>query len=309
MRELNPIGRDEDVLLLVSSDGERFSLVVDDELLRTIKSKKISDAPGLELTPRQIQDAIRSGATISELAESSGSSLDFIERFAHPVLEELKHIVSIALAVRIELPADRFNEVAKRPFGEIIEEKLVASGASSIRWSAKRGENSIWQVTVTFNLGSSDGVAAWSFDPKNYSLSPESPTAQNLSNIHSELDRGLFPKPAAKDVTSEPVVTEDNLVAFRTRRERREKLEAEATPEAVLDDLFTEDTGSPESLEVLEDPTQELEADDESAEVVVAEDTPVNDSPSTAIPKKGRAPMPSWDEIVRGTGSDEGDSF
>lgn len=319
MRELNPIGRDQDTLLLVSTDGERFSLHVDESLMKTLKDKKLHDGPGVELTPREIQDAIRAGKTIVELAESSGSSLSFIERFAHPVLEELGHMIDLAKSIRIELPADRFNEVTKKTFGEIVESKLATSGAKNVAWSAKRGENSIWEISVNFEITDSAGGATWTFDPRNYLLTPETGSAQSLSNPAAVFDT---PVPVRRVETTQPtetVVTEDKLQAFRKRREEA----AEPTPADPVTEAQPEPKSEPEPelapKEALE-PVAELTSvqvtevipeslGEESQEIVEETSKEVPPSKEASTPKKSRAPMPSWDEIVRGTQTDEGESF
>lgn len=316
MRELNPIGRDQDTLLLVSTDGERFSLHVDEALLKTLKDKKLNDAPGVELTPREIQDAIRAGKTIVELAESSGSSLTFIERFAHPVIEELGHMIDLAKSIRIEMPADRFNEVTKKTFGEIVEGKLHLAGAKSISWSAKRGENSVWEISVGFETDGNEGGATWTFDPRNYLLTPETGSAQSLSNPIATFDTPVPVKRAQPEQPVETVVTEDKLQAFRKRREEAAPVasvipEPEPEPEPVLESF--EPVPEPEpiveftSVQV----TEVIPVDIGEESQVEAEPAP-EDEPAvkeSGAHKKTRAPMPSWDEIVRGTQTDEGESF
>ena len=292
MRELNPIGREQDLLLLTSSDGERFSVAIDDTLLKTIKENRLPDSNAVELSPRQIQDAIRGGATVIELAESSGGSIDLIERFAHPVLEELAHMVDLAKSIRIELPADRFNDVEKKPFGDVVELKLLQGGATNPRWSAKRGENTVWEISVHFDQSGEVGFATWTFDPRKYLLTPETPNAATLSTPNSNIDSPLAvsQKLVVEQVEHQQasVVTADKLEAFRKRREQTEQIAvvAESEPEEIT---VTEEL----SVEVIEE-----EFGEESQEL-----------PTITETKKTRPPMPSWDEIVRGTQSDDGDAF
>lgn len=330
MRELNPIGREDNSLILVSQDGEQFSVTIDETLMRTLKEHKLPDASGIELTPRQIQDAIRAGETITEISERSGTRLSLVERFAHPVIEELQHMVELALSIRVELPADRFNEVAKKPFGEVIAENLAEANASDVVWKAKRSENSLWEITVTYQLDSGEGSATWSFDPRKYLLSPETANAQSLSKPGSTIDAPLRAAPKVSQPEhpskSESIVTADKLNAFRSRRA---KAEAEAAVEIggedqveVVEAVTDLDTSVAEiqdlDAEVIQitAPVTRLhsEVGEESQEVpdaetevteVVAAATPL----VTETPKKSRAPMPSWDEIVRGTQSDDGEAF
>ena len=318
MRELNPIGREENQLLLVSSDGERFTVEVDEALMRTLKEHRVPDASGVQLSPRQIQDAIRAGSTISELAESSGTSISLIERFAHPVIEELQHMVELAKAMRIELPADRFNDIVRKEFGDLVEDKLSTAGASNVKWSAKRSENGIWEIHVEFVTHGNPGSAVWTFDPRKYLLTPETGNAQNLSNPSQVFDSplGQMSKPVPVTETkqiSETVVTEDKLQAFRSRRERNEA----ANEEPVLE-VIPEPELEPEPVPVHQlepEPEPEVETVTAVIEPIAedlgeeSQDEEVIEASTAQTPKKSRAPMPSWDQIVRGTQSDDGDAF
>ena len=317
MRELNPIGREDNSLLLISEDGEQFTVSIDETLTRTLKESRVPDASGEELSPRQIQDAVRAGESVTEIAERSGTSLSLVERFAHPVLEELQHMVDLALSIRVELPADRFNEIAKKPFGEIVEENLNATGANEVSWSAKRSENSIWEISVHYQLQDSVGSATWTFDPRRYQLTPETSNAQALSKPGSTIDSPLRPAPKTivpeHPANGEPVVTADNLEAFRSRRAKVEVFEEtpkelEVEPESVTEHI-AEVVQITQTIEVV--PENLGEETQESPEIV--EDYNVTVEPETKqsneAPKKSRAPMPSWDQIVRGTQSDDGEAF
>lgn len=321
MRELNPVGREDNVLLLVSSDGEQFTVSIDETLTRTLKEHRVPDSSGEPLTPRQIQDAIRAGESITEISERSGTRLSLVERFAHPVLEELQHMVDLALSIRVELPADRFNEVAKKPFGEVIEENLVATGATSIEWFATRSENSIWEVSVRYVLGNENGSATWTFDPRRYQLTPETSNAQSLSKPGSTVDSPLrvAPKSVSPEHPSngEPVVTADKLEAFRSRRARIDAV-SEPEPVEVIEvqpeqevEHIADVVQITHVVEVVpEDLGEESQDIPESIAETALEPEPAIEEKSTAeAPKKARAPMPSWDQIVRGTQSDDGEAF
>ena len=333
MRELNPIGREDDSLILVSQDGEQFSVAVDETLMRTLKEHRLPDGSGIELTPRQIQDAIRAGESIAEISERSGTRLSLVERFAHPVLEELQHMVDLALSIRVELPADRFNEIAKKPFGEVIAENLAAANATDVKWRATRSENSLWEVSVNYLINGAEGSATWSFDPRKYLLTPETSNSQSLSKPGSTIDSPLrqtaktsVPEHPAK---GEAVVTADTLDAFRSRRAKAEA-EAAAIEETVTETLAVEDElPLPEPIvpvqEIVAEPELETIADviqltqpvipvvedlgEESQELPDEVSEVIDEAPTAEVHKRSRAPMPSWDEIVRGTQSDDGEAF
>lgn len=312
MRDLNPIGREDDVLLLVDSDGERFRVQVDETLLRTIKEHRVPDSNVRELSPREIQDAIRAGSSVADLAASSGGSLELIERFAYPVLEELTHMIELATSVRVELPADRFNDVQKKAFGEIVEEKLFQAGASQPKWSARRGENTLWEITVSFKQADVEGSATWTFDPKRYLLTPETPNAASLSTPSAVFDSPLggntrTAAPAAATATEEEasVVTADKLEAFRKRRELAEVTQVIELVPAVEEPIVELQQVEVEVEELVEMIPEDLGEEPQIDEPVVEEP----EAPAPVEAKKTRPPMPSWDQIVRGTQSEDGEAF
>ena len=325
MRELNPIGREDSSLLLISEDGEQFTVSIDDTLMRTLKEHRVPDASREPLSPRQIQDAVRAGEPITDIAERSGTSLSLVERFAHPVLEELQHMVDLAISIRVELPADRFNEIAKKPFGEVVEENLIAADATNLSWSAKRSENSIWEISVQYTLEAEDGSATWTFDPRRYQLTPETSNAQALSKPGSTIDSPLraAPKSIAPEHPSngEPVVTADKLEAFRSRRAKadvveavpvEQEIEAEPSLEIEPEPLVANIAEVVQITQVVEVVPIDLGEESQDTPLDFEEEQLVADlepKPTNETPKKSRAPMPSWDQIVRGTQSDDGEAF
>ena len=279
MREVNLVGTDAGSLVLQTGDGEKLSLPIDEALRSAVRSAPIDSTKQL-ITPREIQDAVRAGATISEIVSSSGANEDFVTKFAIPVIEELEHMLNSALAVRVETGFDRFNEMQHALFGEIITERLKTAGASRISWQAHRESPTTWLVIASYSMDSNEGTASWSFDPRKYTLSPEDTNAIALSNNQGFGDRpipratNLHPASAPREV--EPAEETTLLDAFRARREANATIEPVATEEVVLEVV--------ETVEVVEDS-------------VAPEEEPQ--------PKKGRAPMPSWDEIVFGSKSED----
>ena len=262
MREIRFVSGDGESLTLETIEGEKLRLTVDDHVRDAIR-KQPSVSGDHVLSPREIQDAIRTGSTVAGLVAASGDSEEFISRFAKPVLEELEHMVASALAVRVEIEPDRFNEIRHREFGELILERLRNGGASGISWSASRETPLTWLICADFETMGGTGRATWTFDPRHVVLSPENETAVGLSN-----QGGFGDAPIPK------------LQAIVPTNERE--------PEAARDTSATD----------------LLDAFKERREAAAAM-VETQDEPSPEAPKKGRAPMPSWDEIVFGAKSED----
>ena len=156
MRDIRFVSGDSESLILETSDGEKYRLTVDSTVRDSIRRQVGSEVEN-KLTPREIQDSIRTGASIEELVASSGDDTEYVSRFAAPVLEELAHMVASALAVRVEIEPDRFNEVRHREFGDLVTERLRNGGASAITWKASRETPFTWLITASFETGERKG--------------------------------------------------------------------------------------------------------------------------------------------------------
>lgn len=318
MKDIRFLGSDGDFLLLEDADGQRFRLLLDDSIRRAIRNEtpQMLDQP--RLTPREIQEEIRVGRSIEEIVQASGAAVDYVMKFAQPVLDELNHAVLNALTVRLEVPGDRFTNPTTREFGEIIKARLAASGAGIEKWSAMKAPEHGFYIYCEFELGGSQNKATWIYDPKRLALIPENETAISLSSGDriaapapklrpvqtpaSEFSPALAdtveivreqPASPAAEVNSTPSSplsdTADLLEALRKKRNEREQFEEQAS------------VPSTDFLSVV----PEIKESEEVEEAIEAPQQPALIQDTTASPKKGRASIPSWDEIVFGTKTED----
>lgn len=362
MDDIRLFETDGDYLVLEAQDGQKYRLLVDDTVRSSVKKEPQILLDSISITPREIQEEIRNGASIDDLVKRSGANFDFIEKFAAPVIAELEHIVSSALSVRLTIAGDRYSDSTQIEFGDIIAGRLVTSGATGISWIAKKIEPNNWHVSAHYDLNGASGSATWSFDPRKLTLSPESETAITLSTQETISSapipklRPVTPEPAAP--VSETVVMEDVIpfgrgvnqetpvavapeaewprpesttpAAFKKpeaepaqtstspqtiseeplsatadllealRRKRTEREDSTLAPHPETSNLRVIDfEPTPESSPNVEVANDEVvsEPDTRTAQVVAEEQKPAA--------KKGRAAMPSWDEIVFGTKADD----
>ncbi len=138
MEQLKVVGTEDDVLVLVTESGERFSLAVDDVLrgeLRRARHDLVADHRGAHVSPREIQAHIRSGLSTPEVAALLNARVEDVARFEGPVLAEREHIVGQALAVPVLLGTD-FEPDALPTFGAAVRAKLAEAGATGERWTS-----------------------------------------------------------------------------------------------------------------------------------------------------------------------------
>jgi hypothetical protein len=342
MKDIKFLGSDGDFLLLEDADGQKYRLLVDDAIRRASRGESQPSLDEPTISPRQIQEEIRVGRSVDEIVNSSGAPIEYVQKFAQPVLDELNHAVLNALTVRLEIAGDRFNEPSNREFGEIIKSRLAASGAGIEKWSAMKAPDHGFFIYCEFELDGLQNKATWSYDPKRLALSPENEVAMKLSsqdrlapaaaklwpvsktsvnlteNLADTVDlASALPTPRNQavlktELDDQPVSeTGDLLEALRKKRSERESvdsLEPHPSTEGLrvvelrpadlfpVQDQEPELEAGPEDLEPAQENTLEAEPEPTPA--------PLNVSDSST-PKRGRASIPSWDEIVFGTKTED----
>jgi hypothetical protein len=156
-------------LVLTAEDGdggeERFELPIDERVRAAARGDArlgaIEDL-GNTLPPRVIQARIRAGETPEQVAAASGTRVERIMRFAHPVLQERARIAEQASDARVRL-SDGTPTVSLQKF---MTERLRLLGADgdAVRWDAHRDADGTWLVTGTWRAGHKSGTTRWSYD-------------------------------------------------------------------------------------------------------------------------------------------------
>lgn len=325
MKDIKFLGTDGDFLLLETPEGVRYRLLIDDSVRRASRGESSPQLDAPTLSPREIQEEIRVGRSIQDIIAASGAPEEYIRKFAQPVLDELNHAVLNALAVRLEIAGDRFNEPTVREFGEIIKSRLAASGAGIERWSALKAPDQGFFIYCEFELDGQTNKATWSYDPKRLALSPENDVAINLSSQ----DRLVAQAPKLRPVASTPTsITESlgetvDLVRLTPNSSTPLNSQASDADESVLSETadlldalrkkrseresveHLDPHPSTEGLRVVELVPEQLHPDEEP-EAIEPEPAPAPvNTDSSSTQKRGRASIPSWDQIVFGTKTED----
>jgi hypothetical protein len=265
------------------------------------------------LRPRDIQARIRSGESPEAVAQVAGTSVDKVMPYAAPVLAERAHVAQRAQRASIRRrPADGAATVSARTLGDAVGSHLRSRNVDpdTVSWDAWRREDGRWTLTGSYATTGRVGAAHFSFDaPGNYVVAddedahwllgemPDAPALETPTSDRDDLSdarrRRLSAVPADElplgDDAIELVSDDPDPEVARDRAEESASLGAEAPVEAYLDD--------PPSAQV-PDPAPDAEVE-ESRRAEPPSRKPVKKT-------RGRASVPSWDEIMFG-GSDEED--
>lgn len=335
MQDLRLIGTEDGALVLVGDDGVRYRVTIDDELKSTVRLAMPERSGERRVSPREIQVMIRGGQSAQQVADATGAPLDYVQRFEGPVVAEREFIVSSAqgVPVRTALDADPDGST----FGEIISSRLETMSAAAEAWTSWK-EESGWIVAVTFTVDEVEHDARWQFDPKRSALSPANAEAIRLSQ-QNDANASLIPRlrVVGQDRPTDTsrfdsgafLIDDDVMPEAEALEERVDADPLETDPEpaernqtADLLEALRRRRGEREPAHYGDDEHAGAASDHPSTGIRLV-DVPIDGyfdeepapapepiaPPQTAVIKpaarKGRATMPSWDDIVFGTKPDD----
>lgn len=241
-------------------------------------------------SPREIQARVRAGASAEVVAAETGWPLDKVIRYAEPLLAERAYIAEQARAVEV------------RRTGAVMTLSATAGAAlgvdpesNAITWDAFRRDDGKWIVVARYTDAGTARVAEWTYDHTGRNIHPLDDDARALMGVRREQDDDAIA--ALTDAL--------DLIA-----DRPEPVEPEGRPRlvAVPDADLSDDVDEIDEIDVSAvshtESTITLPVETPAA-------TPAKPAAKPAAKKatkarRGRASVPSWDEILFGaTRTDE----
>ena len=156
-------------------EGERFELPVDDRLRAAARGDarrlgQIDTGYGTTLSPRMIQTRIRAGQTPEQVAEDSGTPVERIMRFAHPVLQERSRVAEQAREARVRLSEGTLTVNLHQFMAERV--RMIGTDPHAVEYDAHRADDGTWLVTGSWRSGTESGTACWAFDAAGRTVTP-----------------------------------------------------------------------------------------------------------------------------------------
>ena len=190
MTELRLNGKTPDGanLSLIDHDGSEYFLRISDTLRASVNQPRltpVSTEDEVILTVKEIQARLRSGETIEGLAREAKWTMEKVERFAGPILQERSYIIGLAQDVILRRESGRepltfFEVVATR-----LAPRQVDMGA--VEWICWRLENGTWVIRISYPSRDGKGIADWNFDGTRRALSALDDTARWIVGDESGL--------------------------------------------------------------------------------------------------------------------------
>ncbi len=142
--------------------------------------------PSSELSPREIQSRLRSGSSISDVAEEAGVDEEWIIRFAAPILAEQARVVE--QAQRLTFTKPRVGPSAQ-PLRASVRWNLADQGALrddevfDAGWSAYNLQSARWVVRLSFVAKRRRKMAEWEVDLRDGALLARNRVATDLGYV------------------------------------------------------------------------------------------------------------------------------
>ena len=303
-------------LLLVSDKGVEFTLDIDARLRAALRGDHarlghLEIRMDSALRPRDIQARIRAGDTPEAVAQAAQTTVDRIMAFAAPVLAERQHVAERAQRSSVRRKPGESASGA-RTLGDAVAGHLRSLNVDpeTVVWDARRREDGRWTLTGDFATGKRQGSADFIYDPPGNYVTVENDDARWLLGEQVAAAQ----RPARDDlkqargrrlsaVPHEELPLGDDAIELVS--EESGSLGAEQPVEAYLDDERpTRETPAVEVPPVEPEPAPEPAAQEEPP---AEEELPADEEPPARKPakRKGRASVPSWDEIMFGGGKND----
>ncbi|GEK19737.1 septation protein SepH [Cellulomonas xylanilytica] len=337
--ELVGLHEDGEHLVLVAPDGARFRVRIDEPLRAAVRRdrpqlEQLRAESAGTLSPREIQARIRAGATTQEVADSAGLPVERVRRYEGPVLAEREHVAEQARGTRVG------RDAGAPTLGDLVTDRLAARGVDpgSLAWDAAREASGPWVVLARFAVGDTEHEARWTFDLARRTVVADEDEARWLSETelpdepvsrrHLAAVRDVVfdfqgdalhpsgevtaeePEPVAAPVPDPHEETASLLDDLRSRRGVRQTVELDDDDAEEFEgfgpqhafDFGRPDASVPGAHPVDADPAAEAQVYPAPVAVPEPVTTPAAEHEDAERPRsrRGRAKVPSWDEIVFG---------
>ena len=280
-KDLRTVGRSEDgdSLELHDLDGNSYQLRINDYLRSLINQpsptplRSVTNEPTTEISIKELQARLRAGESMESISENGRVSMEKIERYSHPILQERSYIISLAQKAEIKKLKSTLNEV--------VEAKLSPRGVDmkNCEWNAYRNEDGTWQILLEYPTRDGKGNATWRFESTKRRIESDDDGARWI----------MDEEPAPIEAVVRPIRSEEappRLISIRS------------TPTVASIDEYLDDTADlDEKSQVVDEGN--LDLDQELSDELELDVEIPSDARRDGVKRK--VSIPSWDDIMFGT--------
>ncbi|MBI3428645.1 MAG: DUF3071 domain-containing protein [Actinobacteria bacterium] len=199
--ELRLTGKTPDgaYITLTDNDGFEYTLRISDTLRATVNQPRLTAVSDIEsgtITVKEIQARLRTGEPIESLAREAQWTVEKVERFAGPILQERTYIIGLAHEVLMRKEGGREN----LNFAGVVAARLAPRQVdmTAAEWSAWRLKDGSWVIRLNYPTRDGIAIADWNFDLSRRVLAPLDDDArwiigdESASRERTLVDHGLI---------------------------------------------------------------------------------------------------------------------
>lgn len=191
--ELDGIHDDGEHVVLIDSDGDRYTLRITEALRAAVRRDRpalgaLQAADSAPLRPREIQALLRSGRSAEDIAELAQVPVEHVRRYEGPVIAEREWTAQRARSFSVGRGGPALEDV--------VADRLAARLASSdTAWDAWRRQDGSWTLELTFSAGGRTRQAHWQVQLEARSVTALDDEARWMSDDDAPRDE---PRPRAR---------------------------------------------------------------------------------------------------------------
>ncbi len=182
MSELRLTGKNPDGthLTLTNPIGEEFTVRISDTLRATVNQPRLAAVVASDdvetMSVKEIQRRLRSGESMDAIARDGHISVEKVERFAGPILQERVYILDQAFSVVLRKESARDQET----FQDVVISRLAPMGvdSDSLSWNTWRIDDGTWTIDLAYPNRDGHGSATWNFDLNRRSITATNENAR-----------------------------------------------------------------------------------------------------------------------------------
>jgi hypothetical protein len=281
------------------------------------------------ISPREIQNRVRSGESAEHVAQTAAVPLERVLRFVGPVLREREHIADQARRARLAGSSGPTSLL-----GDLVTRAASRRGVDpdDVDWDSARREDHTWVVTTAWPDGT---TAMWALDLLRHQATPLDAAARRIGGAVDEAtDESGTKSRGFPDIANSP-----DFARFDANQTDAVRLESgsdadtgakvhQFVPRSVptpVDDPQVDDTAAEDAVDVASD--EDTDSDDDvpaaadashASRAAAAKDdadpaTDPTSQPTASTPRRPatgravrRAAVPKWDDIMFGTKPKDG---
>lgn len=186
--ELQLVGRtgDGSAIELTDNSGAKFSLPITENLKTALTQPKLVSVAPIDERPsfgvKEIQARLRAGESMGSISRTTDWSVEKIEKFSGPILQERAYVIETARKSYLR------REASSPTLDEAASIQLSSHGVDmeAVEWNTHRNVDGTWNIVVQYPNIDGTAEANWNFELGNRILTAKDDSARWIAGDAKE---------------------------------------------------------------------------------------------------------------------------